>query len=80
MTRKRRRVLRPRATTGRLEWLRAVANDATAKRQRGSVGYDCMQLGWTQWRYDADGNIGGEELTDTGRAILLSHSEDLSDD
>lgn len=38
-------------TTARLAWLSRLATGGPAHRARGRVGYDCMQLGLTEWNW-----------------------------
>lgn len=61
---------RDRYTPARHAWLRKVAT-GRAYRTEGTIGYSCMQLGWTQWNRDSDGEmIPGECLTESGRLKL----------
>lgn len=36
-------------TPGRLRWLQQLEREGIATRGCSSVGYDCMQRGWTDW-------------------------------
>jgi hypothetical protein len=40
----------PRMTAKRFAWLKLL-EIVSAIRSRSRVGYDCMQLGWTEWNY-----------------------------
>lgn len=58
-------------TAARHAWLRRVARGVdTASRPRGCTGFDCMQLGWTEWKRSRAGHVIGEQLTREGRRIL----------
>jgi hypothetical protein len=63
--------LHDRMTPGRLAWLQRLAQ-GPAVRPHSPVGYQCMQLGWTEWvRNPLTQHIGNtERLTDLGRQRL----------
>lgn len=42
--------IKPTLSPGRRAWLERLVV-SPAKRGRGRVGYDCMQLGWAEWDY-----------------------------
>jgi hypothetical protein len=53
-------LIHPTLSPGRRAWLEKLARDGKASRPRGNVGYDCMQLGWTEWAVmTADGAVMG---------------------
>jgi hypothetical protein len=60
----------PRLTPARLKWLRMLAVREQSRAQLGHspVGYQCMQMGWTEWADIRNSNV--ERLTDQGRAVL----------
>lgn len=62
----------PNLTPARRAWLeRLEAQRVCDGRVKGRTGYDCMQLGWTQWvRGVKDGRYFGEALTDAGHRVL----------
>jgi hypothetical protein len=49
----------PTMTANRFKWLKRL-EIGPANRGHSRVGYDCMQLGWTEWNYV---NAGGEAMT-----------------
>jgi len=42
--------VQPTMTPGRIAWLEKLSQ-GPAKRGRSVVGYQVMQLGWTEWHY-----------------------------
>lgn len=61
----------PRWTASRQAWLERVAADPFNKREKGQVGYQCHQFGWTQWQHGPKNErLFHEELTAAGRAVL----------
>ncbi|KFC62728.1 hypothetical protein FF80_03295 [Devosia sp. LC5] len=40
-----------RMTPGRLAWLTLLRDHGPHVRGRGTVGYQCMRLGWTEWDF-----------------------------
>lgn len=45
------REIMPRLSPGRRKWLERLDQHGPAKRTRGTVGYHCMVLKWTEWNY-----------------------------
>jgi hypothetical protein len=61
--------LKDTMTAKRREWLETLC--AGPAQRKDKVGYDCMQLGWTEWVPDVDGRPGTKErITDAGREAL----------
>lgn len=57
-----RRRLLPTLTPARIRWLRKLrAAPGTERTGHGIVAYDCMRLGWTQWRFR---DVEGEYLSE----------------
>ncbi len=65
-----------RMTSARLAWLEKLEKASAAGRPRGRAGFDCMQIGWTQWADLEKNSL--EQLTDQGRAALKKHREKCS--
>lgn len=69
------RAINAKWTAPREGHLERLVADPKAGRKRGPVGFHCMKLGWTQWRWtapigDPQRRTDGEELTDAGHAVL----------
>jgi len=45
------RLLHPDMTKPRKAWLEHLLAHGPAKRRKSPVGFNCMQLGWTEWNY-----------------------------
>lgn len=53
--------IHPRVTPGRRAWLEKLDREGVANRSRGTVGCDCMRLGWTEWVFRlASGELAGK--------------------
>lgn len=64
-------------TSSRAQWLRKLLA-GPAKRRSTVVAFQCMQLGWTDWRKEPDGRFipgAREVITEAGRAALQAHEE-----
>lgn len=67
------------ASTGRIQWLRYLAEGGT--KPRGSAGFYCRRDGLSEFKYFKDSDtFGMEVLTDKGREVLRLYNENLSKD
>lgn len=62
--------IQPNMTPGKKRLLTEMVENGIAHRGRGTAGYCCMKLGWTEWARDASGRIIGERITEAGREAL----------
>lgn len=66
--------IHPRMTPSRKEWLETLEN-GPAKRGRSMVGFQCMQLGWTEWDIKLADGSRLERITEAGRSALKQEGE-----
>lgn len=59
--------IKPNMTPGRLAWLLRLRDDGPQPRPRGRVGFDCLELGWSEW---ANNDHINERITDAGKLAL----------
>ncbi len=71
------RRLHDRETPARRAWLEQL-DRAPGSIRRHRAGFECMRLGWTQWKAGTGDGASrcGEELTSAGRAMLEQWRED----
>lgn len=69
--------LRPNMTPGRRRLLTDMVQNGIAHRGRGTAGFCCMSLGWTEWVRDESGRIIGERITEAGREALRKAGGEL---
>lgn len=43
--------LKPHLTRKRRAWLETLRDGGPQRRPKGRVGFDCMNLGWTEWNH-----------------------------
>lgn len=69
--------LHPVMTPKRMAWLISLIEKGPRPRGKGRTGYDCMQLGWTEWDFKRDGKpISSEEAWEAMRAGIHDFTMD----
>jgi len=67
--------IHPRMTAARRAWLERLRDDGPAERGKSRTGFDCMQLGWTEWDYRVDGKpITADEAREQSRAGMINYT------
>jgi len=71
------RKIYPVMTDKRKKWLATLVEEGPKNRWKSRTGYDCMQLGWTEWDYRRDGKpISAEEALEASRAGMIDFTMD----